>query len=137
MPFPQRSVEPQLVSRLRVSLASEKTFITPDGRRVRKPVLSNSLEEMDSLRSQQPVLPECDLIHLIRLQLTSRPIKPLLGKLYYITIMAVLRLAFSLAPSLGITVVSAAGESGGMFGVNQPVQGCGSSGSIALLGPPA
>lgn len=46
MPFPQRTVEPQLVSRLRVSVASEKTFITPDGRKVRKPVLSDSLEEV-------------------------------------------------------------------------------------------
>ncbi|XP_057209528.1 NHS-like protein 1 isoform X4 [Triplophysa rosa] len=46
MPFPQRTVEPQLVSRLRGSEASEKSFITSDGRRVRKPVLFNSLEEI-------------------------------------------------------------------------------------------
>lgn len=46
MPFPQRTVEPQLVSRLRGSEASEKSFITSDGRRVRKPVLFNSLEEV-------------------------------------------------------------------------------------------
>lgn len=46
MPFPQRTVEPQLVSRLRGSEAFEKSFITSDGRRVRKPVLFNSLEEV-------------------------------------------------------------------------------------------
>ncbi|XP_073672494.1 NHS-like protein 1 isoform X2 [Garra rufa] len=46
MPFPARTVEPQLVSRLRGSDGSEKTFITPDGRRVRKPVLFSSLEEV-------------------------------------------------------------------------------------------
>ncbi|XP_051511056.1 NHS-like protein 1 isoform X3 [Myxocyprinus asiaticus] len=46
MPFPERTVEPQLVSRLRVSGGSEKTFITPDGRRIRKPILLASLEEV-------------------------------------------------------------------------------------------
>lgn len=46
MPFPERTVEPQLVSRLRRSDVSEKSFMTPDGRRVRKPVLFSSLEEV-------------------------------------------------------------------------------------------
>ncbi|XP_051501295.1 NHS-like protein 1 isoform X2 [Myxocyprinus asiaticus] len=46
MPFPERTVEPQLVSRLRGNDSSEKTFITLDGRRVRKPVLFGSLEEV-------------------------------------------------------------------------------------------
>lgn len=46
MPFPERTVEPQLVSRLRGSDVSEKSFMTPDGRRVRKPVLFYSLEEV-------------------------------------------------------------------------------------------
>lgn len=46
MPFPERTVEPQLVSRLRGSDVSEKSFMTPDGRRVRKPVLFSSLEEV-------------------------------------------------------------------------------------------
>ncbi|XP_055043207.2 NHS-like protein 1 isoform X9 [Misgurnus anguillicaudatus] len=46
MPFPQRTVEPQLVSRLRGSEGSEKSFITSDGRRVRKPVLFNSSDEV-------------------------------------------------------------------------------------------
>lgn len=46
MPFPERTVEPQLVNRLRGSDVSEKSFITPDGRRVRKPVLFSSLEEV-------------------------------------------------------------------------------------------
>ncbi|KAL1253779.1 hypothetical protein QQF64_016008 [Cirrhinus molitorella] len=46
MPFSARTVEPQLVSRLRGSDGSEKSFITPDGRRVRKPVLFSSLEEV-------------------------------------------------------------------------------------------
>ncbi|KAK9956572.1 hypothetical protein ABG768_014297 [Culter alburnus] len=46
MPFPERTVEPQLVSRLRGSDVSEKSFVTPDGRRVRKPVLFSSLEEV-------------------------------------------------------------------------------------------
>lgn len=46
MPFPERTVEPHLVNRLRGSDVSEKSFITPDGRRVRKPVLFSSLEEV-------------------------------------------------------------------------------------------
>lgn len=46
MPFPQRAVEPQLLCRLRGSDGPEKSFITPDGRRVRKPVLFSSLEEV-------------------------------------------------------------------------------------------
>lgn len=46
MPFPERTVEPELVSRLRGSGGSEKSFTTPDGRRVRKPVLFSSLEEV-------------------------------------------------------------------------------------------
>lgn len=46
MPFPERTVEPQLVSRLRGRDGSEKSFTTPDGRRVRKPVLFSSLEEV-------------------------------------------------------------------------------------------
>lgn len=46
MPFPSRTVEPQLVSRLRGSDGSEKIFITADGRKVRKPVLFSSLEEV-------------------------------------------------------------------------------------------
>uniref|UniRef100_A0A673LVT8 NHS-like protein 1 n=1 Tax=Sinocyclocheilus rhinocerous TaxID=307959 RepID=A0A673LVT8_9TELE len=46
MPFPERTVEPELVSRLRGSAGSEKSFTTPDGRRVRKPVLFSSLEEV-------------------------------------------------------------------------------------------
>ncbi|KAK7150229.1 hypothetical protein R3I93_011476 [Phoxinus phoxinus] len=47
MPFPERTVEPQLVNRLgRGSDVSEKSFITPDGRRVRKPALFSSLEEV-------------------------------------------------------------------------------------------
>lgn len=46
MPFPERTVEPQLVSRLRGSDGSDKTFMTPDGRRVRKAVLFSSVEEV-------------------------------------------------------------------------------------------
>ncbi|XP_067273692.1 NHS-like protein 1 isoform X2 [Pseudorasbora parva] len=46
MPFPERTVEPQLVSRLRGSDVLERSFVTPDGRRVRKPVLFSSLEEV-------------------------------------------------------------------------------------------
>ncbi|XP_059368654.1 NHS-like protein 1 isoform X2 [Carassius carassius] len=46
MPFPERTVEPELVSRMRGSAGSEKSFTTPDGRRVRKPVLFSSLEEV-------------------------------------------------------------------------------------------
>ncbi|XP_051952258.1 NHS-like protein 1 isoform X1 [Xyrauchen texanus] len=46
MPFPERTVEPQLVSRLRGNESSEKTFISLDGRRVRKPVLFGSLEDV-------------------------------------------------------------------------------------------
>ncbi|XP_052442308.1 NHS-like protein 1 isoform X5 [Carassius gibelio] len=46
MPFPERTVEPELVSRMRGSAGSEKRFTTPDGRRVRKPVLFSSLEEV-------------------------------------------------------------------------------------------
>ncbi|XP_005160821.1 NHS-like protein 1 isoform X1 [Danio rerio] len=46
MPFPERAVEPQLLCRLRGSDGPEKSFITPDGRKVRKPVLFSSLEEV-------------------------------------------------------------------------------------------
>uniref|UniRef100_A0A8C1MGK2 NHS-like 1b n=1 Tax=Cyprinus carpio TaxID=7962 RepID=A0A8C1MGK2_CYPCA len=46
MPFPERTVEPQLVSRLRGSDGSDKSFMTPDGRRVRKAVLFSSVEEV-------------------------------------------------------------------------------------------
>ncbi|XP_051954675.1 NHS-like protein 1 isoform X2 [Xyrauchen texanus] len=46
MPFPERTVEPQLVSRLRGSDGSEKTFMTPEGRRIRKPILFASLEDV-------------------------------------------------------------------------------------------